>query len=233
MVNPMFQKFWQNFERRGLDRANSRSFKVALEPENPCLSEGIRSYYSQKKTLRALIGPSSILIRARKIFPPQRYGSVPHSWRVSDAKTPDLICRPMTASAAYSLDTYSDAGRVRRNCKSLAARGRAGAKEILQIGRMTLLRWHKALPNTLLGSRQEVLVVVMDNVDKLDLKAQLDAFSLNLWFMERTACFVILQMRDDTYERFKNKKPLDAFRWGLRSIFLHPDLLTWSNVVLN
>ncbi len=55
----------------------------------------------------------------------------------------------------------------------------------------------------------------MDNVDKLDLKAQLDAFSLSLWFMERTACFVILQMRDDTYERFKNKKPLDAFRSGI------------------
>jgi hypothetical protein len=52
-------------------------------------------------------------------------------------------------------------------------------------------------------------------VDKLDLKAQLDAFSLSLWFMERTACFVILQMRDDTYERFKNKKPLDTFRSGI------------------
>ena len=55
----------------------------------------------------------------------------------------------------------------------------------------------------------------MDNVDKLDLQTQLDAFSLSLWFMEKTGAFVILQMRDDTYERYKNKKPLDTFRSGI------------------
>jgi hypothetical protein len=55
----------------------------------------------------------------------------------------------------------------------------------------------------------------MDNVDRLDLKNQLFAFQLALWFMSRTRCFVILQMRDETYERYKNKPPLDTFRTGI------------------
>jgi hypothetical protein len=66
-----------------------------------------------------------------------------------------------------------------------------------------------------LGSRQEVLVAVMDNVDRLDLKQQLHAFQLALLFMGETGSFVILQMRDETYERFKNKPPLDTFRSGI------------------
>jgi hypothetical protein len=67
----------------------------------------------------------------------------------------------------------------------------------------------------ILGNRREVLIAVMDNVDRLDLKGQLDAFQLSLWFLEKTRAFVILQMRDETYERFKNKKPLDTFRSGI------------------
>ena len=67
----------------------------------------------------------------------------------------------------------------------------------------------------ILGNRREVLVTIMDNVDRLDLQRQLDAFQLTLWFLEKTRCFVILQMRDETYERYKNKKPLDTFRSGI------------------
>ena len=59
------------------------------------------------------------------------------------------------------------------------------------------------------------LIVVMDNVDKMKLEDQLKAFQLTLWFMERTRAFIILQMRDETYERYKNKKPLDTFRAGI------------------
>jgi hypothetical protein len=55
----------------------------------------------------------------------------------------------------------------------------------------------------------------MDNVDKLELANQLDAFQLALWFMDRTKAFIILQMRDETYERFKNQPPLDTFRSGI------------------
>ena len=66
-----------------------------------------------------------------------------------------------------------------------------------------------------LGSRREILIVVMDNVDKLDLDNQLAAFQLTLWFMQMTKAFVVLQMRDETYERYRNKPPLDTFRTGV------------------
>lgn len=65
------------------------------------------------------------------------------------------------------------------------------------------------------GQRNEVVVVVMDNVDRLSLESQLNAFQLSLWFMNKTNAFVILQMRDETYERFKDKPPLDTFRSGV------------------
>jgi hypothetical protein len=71
------------------------------------------------------------------------------------------------------------------------------------------------LANHILGQRRELLVVVMDNVDRLDLKTQLDIFQLALWFMGQTKAFTILQMRDETYERFKTKPPLDTFRAGI------------------
>src|SRR6266849_2620163 len=46
-------------------------------------------------------------------------------------------------------------------------------------------------------------------------KNQLDAFQLALWFMHKTRAFVILQMRDETFERYKNRPPLDTFRTGI------------------
>lgn len=73
----------------------------------------------------------------------------------------------------------------------------------------------RGIAEYILGSRREVLTVVMDNVDRLDLKNQLSAFQLALWFMQRTRCFVVLQMRDETYERYKNRPPLDTFRTGI------------------
>jgi hypothetical protein len=66
-----------------------------------------------------------------------------------------------------------------------------------------------------LGNRREILVTVMDNVDRLDLESQLKAFELALSFMSLTKCFVILQMRDETYERYKNQRPLDTYRSGI------------------
>ena len=65
------------------------------------------------------------------------------------------------------------------------------------------------------GQKAHNLVVVLDNVDKLELHDQLDAFQLALWVMAKTKAFVILQMRDETYERYKNKPPLDTFRSGI------------------
>ena len=85
-----------------------------------------------------------------------------------------------------------------------------------------LRRWHddprelaRGIAEYVLGSRREVLAVVLDNVDRLDLNEQLSAFQLALSFMAETKSFVILQMRDETYERFKNRPPLDTFRSGI------------------
>jgi hypothetical protein len=63
--------------------------------------------------------------------------------------------------------------------------------------------------------RGDVLVVVMDNVDRLDLRSQLGAFTLSLWFLDQSRAFIILMMRDETYERFKNQKPLDTYKSGV------------------
>ena len=73
----------------------------------------------------------------------------------------------------------------------------------------------------------------MDNVDKMELANQLDAFQLSLWFMSRTGAFIILQMRDETYERYKNQPPLDTFRSGIAFHIAPPHSLMLSNAVLN
>ena len=73
----------------------------------------------------------------------------------------------------------------------------------------------KGIAEYIMGSRQEALVVVMDNVDRLDRDNQLAAFQLTLWFMHLTRAFVVLQMRDETYERYKDKPPLDTYRTGV------------------
>jgi hypothetical protein len=73
----------------------------------------------------------------------------------------------------------------------------------------------QGIANYILGIRHEMLVVVMDNVDRLDLAGQMTAFNVALSFMSLTKCFVLLQMRDETYERFKDKPPLDTYRSGI------------------
>ena len=70
----------------------------------------------------------------------------------------------------------------------------------------------EGLCSYVLGGRDEILVAVMDNVDKLELKNQLDAFQLALWLLSISRAFVVIQMRDETYERYKNRPPLDTFR---------------------
>jgi len=73
----------------------------------------------------------------------------------------------------------------------------------------------RGIAEYVLGGRQDVLIAVLDNVDRLELKDQLAAFQLALYFMAQTKAFVVLQMRDETYERYKNKPPLDTFRSGI------------------
>ncbi|MCC5641313.1 hypothetical protein LC593_37075, partial [Nostoc sp. CHAB 5844] len=87
--------------------------------------------------------------------------------------------------------------------------------EDLQRWQDSPLEYAAGIANYVLGQRKELLIIVMDNVDRLDLKTQLDIFQLSLWFMGQTKAFTLLQMRDETYERFKAKPPLDTFRAGI------------------
>jgi hypothetical protein len=64
------------------------------------------------------------------------------------------------------------------------------------------------------GDRGEVIIAVFDNVDRRDVDNQLAAFQLALWFMDQTRCLVILQMRDTTFETYKNHPPLDTYKTG-------------------
>jgi GTPase SAR1 family protein len=64
------------------------------------------------------------------------------------------------------------------------------------------------------GDRSEILVVVFDNVDQRESDVQLKYFQLAQRFISTTKCLLILQMRDVTFERFKNEPPLDAYRTG-------------------
>ena len=66
-----------------------------------------------------------------------------------------------------------------------------------------------------LGERQKAIVVVMDNADRLGSEEQLEVFRLSLWFMDQSRAFIILNLRDETYERFKNDKPLDTYKAGV------------------
>ena len=97
--------------------------------------------------------------------------------------------------------------------------GRDAPEQAARLRAEDLVQWQddpeitaRGLADYALGSRQDVLVTVMDNVDKLGLAEQLNAFELSLWFLALSRCFVVLQMRDETYERYKDAPPLDTYR---------------------
>jgi len=111
---------------------------------------------------------------------------------------------------------------IQRRKSGYEALGKGSANEEEVARAKDILEWQRdpkelarGIADYVLGSRREIMVVVMDNVDRLDLGEQLNAFSLTLSFMAETKSFVVLQMRDETYERFKDKPPLDTFRSGI------------------
>ena len=73
------------------------------------------------------------------------------------------------------------------------------------------------------GERRATIVAVMDNTDRLSSEEQLDVFNLALWFMDQSRSFVVLNLRDETYERFKNVPPLDTYKSGI-SFHISPPL---------
>ncbi|MDB5968899.1 MAG: ribosomal protein [Hydrocarboniphaga sp.] len=55
------------------------------------------------------------------------------------------------------------------------------------------------------------LIVVFDNVDRRSRDQQLKIFQSAQWFRHRNPCIVILTLRDETYDAYRNQPPLDAF----------------------
>jgi hypothetical protein len=80
--------------------------------------------------------------------------------------------------------------------------------------RLDPLKLTQGISRYLQGDRGDNLIVVFDNVDRREANAQLAAFQIALWFMDQTRCLVILQMRDSTFEQYKNEPPLDTYRTG-------------------
>jgi hypothetical protein len=62
-----------------------------------------------------------------------------------------------------------------------------------------------------IGDKRKAVVVVFDNVDRLDRAQQLRIFQVAQWFKNLTRTFVLLALRDVTYEAYKNQPPLNAF----------------------
>lgn len=65
------------------------------------------------------------------------------------------------------------------------------------------------------GDQGKVCIAVFDNVDKLDKDEQLAVFQLALGFTADHRTLSILQLRDETFERYKDTKPLDTFKTGV------------------
>ncbi|MBO6717772.1 MAG: type I restriction enzyme HsdR N-terminal domain-containing protein [Rhizobiaceae bacterium] len=69
----------------------------------------------------------------------------------------------------------------------------------------------KNLARCIAGDRALILVVAFDNVDRREREAQLKIFQTGQWFMNMTKSVCIMTIRDETFEVYKDEKPLDAF----------------------
>lgn len=72
-------------------------------------------------------------------------------------------------------------------------------------------RFAKSLARAISGDRGNALIVVFDNVDRREREAQLKIFQTGIWFMNLTKSVCIMTLRDETFEIYKDEKPLDAF----------------------
>ena len=69
----------------------------------------------------------------------------------------------------------------------------------------------RALARHIGGDKGKYIVVIFDNVDRRDRESQLSIFQTSQWFRRLTQSLLILCLRDETYETYKNEPPLDAF----------------------
>lgn len=73
----------------------------------------------------------------------------------------------------------------------------------------------KSVANYLQENKREPIIIVFDNVDRQGPDEQLKIFQLAMWMKAETKAFIIIQMRDVTFEQYKNQPPLDTYKTGL------------------
>lgn len=114
----------------------------------------------------------------------------------------------------FAIDLADRASYYRRMENVQIGRGELERARDIEMWRLNSLKLTRGISRYLQGDRAENLIVVFDNVDRRESAAQLAAFQTALWFMDQTRCMVILQMRDSTFETYKNEPPLDTYRTG-------------------
>lgn len=126
---------------------------------------------------------------------------------------------------SHIIDTSTEEGLISVFSKEI--RDRSGAYSLLKKSSMSkynerlandLLDWisdpilfAKSLARAISGDRSLALIIVFDNVDRRDREAQLKIFQTGNWFMNLTRSICIMTLRDETFEVYKDEKPLDAF----------------------
>lgn len=114
----------------------------------------------------------------------------------------------------FATDLADRAAFYRRMERVQTGRGELERARDIEVWRTDPLKLTRGISRYLQGDRGENLIVVFDNVDRRESAGQLAAFQTALWFMEQTRCLVILQLRDSTFEAYKNEPPLDTYRTG-------------------
>lgn len=121
---------------------------------------------------------------------------------------------PTDQERIFATDLADRAAFYDRMEAAMPARGALERARDLESWRQDPLKLTKGIARYLQGDRGENLIVVFDNVDRRETEAQLSAFEAALWLMDQTRALVILQMRDATFEAYKNEPPLDTYRSG-------------------
>lgn len=60
------------------------------------------------------------------------------------------------------------------------------------------------------SERGKTLVIALDNCDKKEVKDQLLMFQVAQWLQSNFRCLVIIPLRDETYDNYRNQPPLDT-----------------------
>jgi hypothetical protein len=121
---------------------------------------------------------------------------------------------PIDQERIFATDLADRAAFYDRMEAAAPTRGALERARDLEAWRQDPLKLTKGIARYLQGDRGENLIVVFDNVDRRETEAQLAAFEAALWLMDQTRALVILQMRDATFEAYKNEPPLDTYRSG-------------------